>query len=62
MTYFRRIDIHMNLSAIRRDVIAVVTILLVLFGVTYCAKMNKHEVEFTIVYSNDVLGETEPCG
>ena len=52
----------MNLAAIRKDIIVVVTILLVLFGVTYCAKVKKHEAGFTIVYSNDVLGETEPCG
>ena len=52
----------MNLAALRKDVIAVVTILLALFGVTYCTKTVKHEAKFTIVYSNDVLGETEPCG
>lgn len=52
----------MNNAALRKDVIAVVTILIALFGVTYCAKMAKHETKFTIIYSNDVLGETEPCG
>ncbi|MBN1572243.1 MAG: hypothetical protein JW984_03485 [Deltaproteobacteria bacterium] len=52
----------MNLAAIRKDVIVVVAILLALFGVTHCSKLTKHEANFTIVYSNDVLGETEPCG
>jgi hypothetical protein len=52
----------MNPSAIRKDIIAVVAILLALFGVTYCSKITKHEAEFSIIYSNDVMGETEPCG
>ena len=52
----------MNIAALRKDVIAVLTILIALFGLTYCTKMGRHEAKFTIVYSNDVLGETEPCG
>ncbi|GEM_PF-4408881 len=52
----------MNFAALRKDFVVVLTILLALFGVTYCAKVKKHETKFSIVYSNDVLGETEPCG
>jgi hypothetical protein len=52
----------MNIAVLRKDVIVVLTILIAFFGVTYCAKIGGHEAKFTILYSNDVLGETEPCG
>ena len=52
----------MNIATLRKDFIAIITIFLILFAVTYCTNITKHAAKFTIVYSNDVLGETEPCG
>ncbi len=52
----------MNIATLKKDFIAIITIFLVLFAVTYCTNVIEREAGLTIVYSNDVLGETEPCG
>ena len=49
-------------KAIVRDLTFVVVLMLVLSGVTYCKKVAYNKADFTIIYSNDSLGETEPCG
>ena len=49
-------------KAIVRDLTFVVVLMLVLSGVTYCKKVAPNKADFTIIYSNDFLGETEPCG
>ncbi len=45
-----------------RDLTFVVLLILVLSCVTYCKREASDKSNFTIIYSNDVLGETEPCG
>jgi hypothetical protein len=40
-----------------------VALLLVLTAVTYCTRTQAPDAaSFVIVYSNDMLGEVEPCG
>ena len=45
-----------------RDLTFVVLLMLLLFGLTYCKREAASKSDFTIIYSNDVFGETEPCG
>lgn len=49
-------------KALVRDLIFVVVLMLILSGVTFCKKVASDKADFTIIYSNDLLGETEPCG
>jgi hypothetical protein len=44
------------------NVAVILAIFFVFLGVTYCKNYTASPADFTIVYSNDVLGETEPCG
>jgi hypothetical protein len=39
-----------------------IAIYLVFLGVSYCGSYTPAPADFTIIYSNDLLGETEPCG
>jgi uncharacterized protein YceK len=45
-----------------QNVAIILAILLVLAGITSCSRHVAPKAEFTVIYSNDVLGETEPCG
>jgi len=46
-----------------KDLLIMATLLLLLLGVTYCTRTYTPDAaSFVIVYSNDMLGETEPCG
>lgn len=45
-----------------RDLTFVVLLMLLLFGLTYCKREATNKSDFTVIYSNDVFGETEPCG
>lgn len=45
-----------------RNIAVILAILLVFLGVTYCKSYTSSKADFTVVFSNDVLGETEPCG
>jgi hypothetical protein len=49
-------------KTIWRNVMIVLAIFFVFLGVTYCKSYTPAKADFTVVYSNDVLGETEPCG
>jgi hypothetical protein len=43
--------------------IAIILVIFFIFmGVTYCKNYTPSPADFTIVYSNDLLGEIEPCG
>jgi len=46
----------------RSDLLILFAILFILFGVTYCKHGSLEKNAFTVIYSNDVLGESEPCG
>ena len=65
------------LTGLVRDILVIVSLMSTLLLITYCGNGNNSGAEefleasglvkttksrFTIVYSNDVLGETEPCG
>jgi hypothetical protein len=45
-----------------RNLIIIMAIFLVFFSVTYCKNYASSPASFTVVYSNDVIGEVEPCG
>jgi len=46
-----------------KDLMIMAALLLVLMTVTYCTRPQTPDAaSFVIVYSNDMLGETEPCG
>jgi hypothetical protein len=46
-----------------KDLLVMAALLLLLLGVTYCTRIHTPDAaSFVIVYSNDMLGETEPCG
>jgi len=46
-----------------KDLMVMAALLLVLTAVTYCTRPHTPDAaSFVIVYSNDMLGETEPCG
>ena len=46
-----------------KDLMIMLALLLVLTAVTYCTRPHTPDAaSFVIVYSNDMLGETEPCG
>ena len=46
-----------------KDLSVMAALLLVLMTVTYCTRPHTPDAaSFVIVYSNDLLGETEPCG
>ncbi|MBN1883579.1 MAG: hypothetical protein JW885_15535 [Deltaproteobacteria bacterium] len=46
-----------------KDLMIMAALLLVLSAVTYCTRpQDPDAASFTIIYSNDMLGEVEPCG
>ena len=47
---------------LRPNITIVLVIFLISLGVSYCENYTPPAADFTIVYSSDVLGETEPCG
>ncbi len=50
-------------KSIRPNVVVILAIFFVFLGVSYCKNYTPSSpAAFTIVYSNDLLGETEPCG
>ncbi len=49
-------------KSIRPNVVVILAIFFVFLGVSYCKNYTPAPADFTIVYSNDLLGETEPCG
>lgn len=49
-------------KSIRPNVAVILAIFFVFMGVSYCKNYTPSPADFTIVYSNDLLGETEPCG
>jgi len=46
----------------RPNIIIILAIFFVFLGVSYCKNYTPSPADFTVVYSNDLLGETEPCG
>ena len=49
-------------KALVRDLTFVVLLMLLLFGLTHCRREAANKSDFTIIYSNDVYGQAEPCG
>ncbi len=49
-------------KTIRPNIAIVLMIFFIFMGVSYCKNYTPPAADFTIVYSNDVLGETAPCG
>ncbi len=50
-------------KSLRSNIVIVLALFFVFMGVSYCKNYSPSSpADFTIVYSNDVLGETEPCG
>ena len=50
-------------KTLTKDLMIMAALLLVLTAVTYCTQPQTPDAaSFVIVYSNDMLGETEPCG
>jgi hypothetical protein len=47
---------------LRPNIAIILAIFFVFLGVSYCKNYTPSPADFTIVYSNDLLGETEPCG
>jgi len=45
-----------------QNALIVMAVFFVFLGVTYCKSYTSSKSDFTIIYSNDVIGETEPCG
>ena len=49
-------------KTLRPNIVTILAIFFVFLGVSYCKNYTPSPADFTIVYSNDLLGETEPCG
>ena len=49
-------------KTIRPNIAVILAIFFVFLGVSYCKNYTPSPADFTIIYSNDLLGETEPCG
>jgi len=50
-------------KTLRPNIAIILAIFFVFLGVSYCKNYTPSSpADFTIVYSNDLLGETEPCG
>ena len=46
-----------------KDLMIMAALLFVLTAVTYCTRVQTPDAaSFVILYSNDMLGEIEPCG
>ena len=49
-------------KTLRPNIVTILAIFFVFLGVSYCKNYTPSPADFTIIYSNDLLGETEPCG
>ena len=49
-------------KTLRPNIAIVLALFFIFIGVSYCDNYTPPAADFTIVYSNDVLGVTEPCG
>ncbi len=50
-------------KTLRPNIAIILAIFFVFLGVSYCKNYTPSSpADFTIIYSNDLLGETEPCG
>lgn len=50
-------------KSVTKDVAVSLMILFLCVPLTYCKnRYSGKEIDFTVIYSNDVWGEVEPCG
>jgi hypothetical protein len=49
-------------KTLRPNIAIIVALFFIFIGVSYCKNYTPPAADFTIIYSNDLLGETEPCG